>query len=315
MKGRDTAAGLVPLFWLWLIFWCKFPLLSPCRTSSRFPSSVFVFVSHPITPNDAGICVAVIVDNNVSNNNNNIIIIIINSSEGYFDSRGALFSPFRHWIHHSLQKPSHPHSHSPMLSPSLQFVVAIKAHPDDVVHLHGHGHHLSKLLPAAMRLPIEILHQIYSLLDPPDFNVARHTCRTWFWAGLNRSILVTMLKRGGWWSSIESVLDVKQGKHALFNVHDPDVTEEWVMSKWLARECALGPSHGALEPAFVEISQTQFTDFASATVPGTGEDACARYTASMCGQFLMVSYGAIIYVYELNHRCRDAKSPRWSMSS
>ncbi|OBR04418.1 F-box domain-containing protein [Colletotrichum higginsianum IMI 349063] len=202
-----------------------------------------------------------------------------------------------------------------MLSPGLQFVVAIKAHPDDVVHLHGHGRHLSQLIPAAMRLPVEILHQIYFLLDPPDFNVARHTCRTWFWASLNRSILVTMLKRGGWWSSIERILEVKQGKRALFNVHDQDVTEEWVMSKWLARECALGPSHHGLEPAFVEISQTQFTDFASGTVPGTGEDVCARYTASMCGQFLMVSYGAVIYVYELNHRCRDAKSPRWLMSS
>ncbi|TIC89667.1 hypothetical protein CH35J_012674 [Colletotrichum higginsianum] len=116
-----------------------------------------------------------------------------------------------------------------------------------------------------MRLPVEILHQIYFLLDPPDFNVARHTCRTWFWASLNRSILVTMLKRGGWWSSIERILEVKQGKRALFNVHDQDVTEEWVMSKWLARECALGPSHHGLEPAFVEISQTQFTDFASGT--------------------------------------------------
>ncbi|KZL69848.1 F-box domain-containing protein [Colletotrichum tofieldiae] len=165
-----------------------------------------------------------------------------------------------------------------------------------------------------MRLPVEILHQIYALLDPYDFNAARHTCRSWFLAGLSRTVLASMLKRGGWWSSIEGILDLEQND-ALLRVHGQDMNTEWVMSKWLARECTLGPSHYASEPAFVEISQTQFIDLNSDTsTPGSGEYT-AKYTASMCGRFLMVSYGATIYVYELNHRCGNAKSHRWGMSS
>ncbi|KAK1993999.1 F-box domain-containing protein [Colletotrichum falcatum] len=195
-----------------------------------------------------------------------------------------------------------------MLSPTLLSVVATKAHPDDVVHF-GHGYHAPQLVSAAMRLPVEILLQIYALLDPYDFNFARHTCRSWFWAGLSRTILVTMIKRGGWWSSIETIIDGEQNKSQLES-HDRDRNQEWIMSKWLARECALGPNHRRPEPAFVEVSQTLFADLrADDSTLGIGDND-ARYTASMCGRFLMASYGCTIYVYEMNHRCRNAKSSR-----
>ncbi|KAK1595526.1 F-box domain-containing protein [Colletotrichum navitas] len=183
----------------------------------------------------------------------------------------------------------------------------MKAHPDDVVHF-GHDNHASQLVPTAMRLPVEILHHIYDLLDPYDFNVARHTCRPWFCAGLNRTVLVTMLKRGGWWSSINTIIDVEHNKPML-ETHDQYPNQEWIMSKWFARECALGPSHRGPEPAFVEVSQTQFIDLRSdASTSGIGDGA--KYTASMCGRFLMASYDCTIYVYELNHRCKNIKSPR-----
>ncbi|KZL76656.1 f-box domain-containing protein [Colletotrichum incanum] len=196
-----------------------------------------------------------------------------------------------------------------MLSPALQFTAAIKAHPDDVVHLHGHGYDVSHPIPAAMRLPVEILHQIYTLLDPYDFNVARHTCRSWFLVGLSRTVLVSMLKRGGWWSSMEGIFNEEQND-TLLSIHGQALNTEWVMSKWLARECTLGLSHHGSEPPFVEISQTQFTNLDSDTsTPGPG-DCPVEYTASMCGRFLMVSYGATIYVYELNHWCGNAKSHR-----
>ncbi|KAK1987321.1 F-box domain-containing protein [Colletotrichum cereale] len=195
-----------------------------------------------------------------------------------------------------------------MLSPTLRSVIATEAQPDDVVHF-GHGNHASPLTPTAMRLPVEILHQIYALLHPYDFNVARHTCRSWFWAGLSRSILVTMLKRGGWWSSIETIIDREQNK-ALPSTYGQDTNQEWIMSKWLARECTLGPDHRGSEPAFVQVSQTQFIDLGSEASAIGVDDTNARYTASMCGRFLMVSYGCTIYVYELNHGCRNAKSPR-----
>ncbi|GKT40596.1 uncharacterized protein ColSpa_00777 [Colletotrichum spaethianum] len=190
----------------------------------------------------------------------------------------------------------------------------MNAQPDDVVHFHGHGHHVPQPVPAAMRLPVEILCQIYELLDPYDFNVARHTCRSWFLAGFSRTVLISMLKRGGWWSSVEGILNLEQ-KDKMPKIQSQGLNQEWIMSKWLARECTLGPNHRGSEPAFVEISQTQFADLHSDTsIPAIAEDT-ATYTASMCGRFLMVTYGATIYVYELNHRCRNANSPRWVLSS
>ncbi|KAK2049073.1 F-box domain-containing protein [Colletotrichum somersetense] len=183
----------------------------------------------------------------------------------------------------------------------------MKAHSDNVVHL-DHGNDAPQLVSAAMRLPVEILHQIYVLLDPYDFSVARHACRSWFWAGLSHSVLVTMLKRGGWWSSIDTLIGLEQNK-AMLETHDQDTNQELAMSKWLARECTLGPGHRGPEPAFVEVSQTQFIDLGSdASTPGIGDDG-ARYTASMCGRFLMASYGCTIHVFELNHRCKNIKSP------
>ncbi|KAK2728190.1 F-box domain-containing protein [Colletotrichum kahawae] len=85
-----------------------------------------------------------------------------------------------------------------------------------------------------MRLPVEILHQIYLYLHPYDFNSARHTCRSWFTTSLNRSILVRMLKRGGWWSSVEDILGL-----GLFSQRKQHLDEIWTMSKWLSRECTL----------------------------------------------------------------------------
>ncbi|PHH87695.1 hypothetical protein CDD83_8527 [Cordyceps sp. RAO-2017] len=52
--------------------------------------------------------------------------------------------------------------------------------------------------PTAMKLPTEILQQIYFLLCPRDFNAARHSCRAWFVAGLHRVLLMEMLRKGGW---------------------------------------------------------------------------------------------------------------------
>lgn len=49
-----------------------------------------------------------------------------------------------------------------------------------------------------MRMPTEILQQVYLLLPPGGFNAARHSCRAWFVASLNRVLLMEMLRRGGW---------------------------------------------------------------------------------------------------------------------
>lgn len=52
--------------------------------------------------------------------------------------------------------------------------------------------------PSSMKMPTEIIQQIYLLLPPGDFNAARHSCRSWFVASLNRLLLMEMLRKGGW---------------------------------------------------------------------------------------------------------------------
>lgn len=177
-----------------------------------------------------------------------------------------------------------------------------------LLYSHGHGYHAVQQLPASQRLPIEILLDIYLLLDPYDFNSSRHTCRSWFVAGLNETILGRMLSRGGWTSSINSIL----GFQASSNVDKPMSSRASVMSKWLARECTLGPRHHGSEPAFVEIGQTHFI---GGSPISTSDERNIVYTASMCGRYLMVTHGCTILVYELHHQCEESFSRPWSISS
>ncbi|KAK0374204.1 F-box domain-containing protein [Colletotrichum limetticola] len=163
-------------------------------------------------------------------------------------------------------------------------------------------------LPASQRLPIEILLGIYSLLDPCDFNSSRHTCRSWLLAGMNETILGRMLSRGGWTSSINSIL----GHQASSNTDKPVPSRASVMSKWLTRECTLGPRHNGSKPAFVEIGQTHFI---GGSPISTSDERNIVYTASMCGRYLMVTHGCTILVYELHHQCEESFSRPWPISS
>ena len=56
-------------------------------------------------------------------------------------------------------------------------------------------------------------------------------------ASLDRTLLVSMLKRGGWWSSTE--FGLRSRKYAKQNEASIHESEEWFLSKRLARECAL----------------------------------------------------------------------------
>ncbi|KAF0324376.1 F-box domain-containing protein [Colletotrichum asianum] len=153
-----------------------------------------------------------------------------------------------------------------------------------------------------MRLPVEILHQVYLYLHPCDFNSARHTCRSWFTLSLNRSILVQMLKRGGWWSSVEDILGL-----GLFSQRIQYLDEIWTMSKWLSRECTLCCQCSSEQPAFVEVGQTLFSDCRD----GTG---AYKLSTSVCGRFLMASHNRTLDIYELDHRCEPCRS-RWAQSA
>lgn len=111
----------------------------------------------------------------------------------------------------------------------------------------------------ASRLPTEIIQEILYNLAPADFNSARHTCRSWFINSIDRSLLETMLRRAGF-SNLIVPLTADQSIFEEF-----EISAEWLMSKTLARECALGPDwtgnglareHASktFSSAFVEVS-------------------------------------------------------------
>ncbi|KFY31950.1 hypothetical protein V493_00644 [Pseudogymnoascus sp. VKM F-4281 (FW-2241)] len=167
-------------------------------------------------------------------------------------------------------------------------------------------------------LPPEILNEVYKWLSPSDFNSARHSCRSWYISSLEHSILEKMLKRSGWYASIQ---------RELFNNKFLDghlrMTDEWLMSKHLARECSLGPDwwgngipslsteqrpvdlNGvANKTPFRLVSKLDFTNM-GIHYPGSSSEACGLlFTVSACTKFLMVARGCMVFVYELNRSHR-----------
>ncbi|KAF2683493.1 hypothetical protein K458DRAFT_478370 [Lentithecium fluviatile CBS 122367] len=160
--------------------------------------------------------------------------------------------------------------------------------------------------PASYRAPNEMLQHIYQYLSPKDFNAARHTCRSWMRASLDKNILATMLQRGGWWSSAEADLE-KRNRVTSRSPSAIPASEEWFISQRLSRECALssGWTGNGLDSAtgrkvVVEVSNTDFTDLATGhSGPDGRRGAGLVFTASICGQFLLVARDTLIYVYEL----------------
>ncbi|KAH7150391.1 hypothetical protein B0J13DRAFT_661297 [Dactylonectria estremocensis] len=138
--------------------------------------------------------------------------------------------------------------------------------------------------PSSMRLPNEAIQQIYILLSPRDYNAARQTSRSWFLASLDRGLLVRMLKRGGWWSSIRQLM-APLSITRLFSLD-----QERIMSKWISMECSLAD---VKKSAFKEVGYTDFDGL----VPG-----------STCGRFVLATHGQMVYVYELNHVCSNLGS-------
>ncbi|VUC33025.1 unnamed protein product [Clonostachys rosea] len=144
----------------------------------------------------------------------------------------------------------------------------------------------------AMNLPTEMLQQIYQLLSPVDFNSARYTCRSWFSASYDRSLLMQMLKRGGWWTSVLRILAPPE----MSSVENNDLR---IMSKWISRETTLSDIS---RNAFVEVGQTDFSGLIPGSTPRSLHGAIS-FAASLCGRFLLVIIGHRAYVYELNHTC------------
>ncbi|KAF1942685.1 hypothetical protein EJ02DRAFT_344890 [Clathrospora elynae] len=151
--------------------------------------------------------------------------------------------------------------------------------------------------PASYHLPVEIVQYVYDYLSPKDFNAARHTCRAWMRASLDKKFLNAMLGRGGWLSSTENSL------HATPAIasHPPATvphSDEWSLSRRLARQCALSSAWTGngldIRPALVESSEVDFTELTNGYIDGL------IFATSVCGRFLCVARDTLIYIYDLD---------------
>ena len=178
-------------------------------------------------------------------------------------------------------------------------------------------------LSPAQRAPAEVLQMIYWQLEPHDFNAARRACRAWMIAGLERGLLEEMCKRGGWWGCVLADRETRSGLGGL------TATEEWWLSKRLATECSIaygwkgngldnsewarsaiaqwdGPNEQPEITAPVRTSSMRFTshtDFSELSSGYTASDetgATLHFTVSVCGKFVLVVEGCLIYIYRLS---------------
>ncbi|PBP25851.1 F-box domain-containing protein [Diplocarpon rosae] len=151
---------------------------------------------------------------------------------------------------------------------------------------------------SAAQLPTEVVQHILYLLAPAAFNSAMRSCRSWFLSGLNSALLKTMLRRAGYSDGI--VRGVVGGSGTS--------SAEWLMSKRLALECALGPD-SPISPSSSSLYQTAAIDFTEIEVHYPGPDlASTIFTVSSCGRFLMAAHGCLVYLYELNRSHKSAGS-------
>ena len=194
-------------------------------------------------------------------------------------------------------------------------------------------------MPASYWIPGEILREIYSSLSPIDFDAARHSCKSWFLASLDRRLLASMSRQAGCYSSVQADLQAREehsevrrqsmneriwADHDGRNIedcHQPEVedlvSDEWVYSKRLAIESMLSPEWRGIS---LKHSFTRSKDARARTTPiGTIEVSLvskprrrasdapsltpgSTFNVSGCGKFALVTCGRIVFVCELLRR-------------
>lgn len=191
-------------------------------------------------------------------------------------------------------------------SPSPRIMYTRSLAPDD------------RRFPTASQMPAEVLEQVYRHLGPVDFNSARHVCWLWYVKSLQKSLLETMLERGGWSSSVQR--DRIRNQRRSPQLQEDDI---WLMSKHIARECALSPhwkGNGLSLGFYGESAKTPLVHVATTNMAEVGmphpfsssNGLCLRFTVSACGKFLMITCEYTIYIYELNctHRTGARKGDK-----
>lgn len=198
-------------------------------------------------------------------------------------------------------------------------------------HYSPAGRSTTKSSSAASFLPVEILHEIYSYLDPADFDAARRICRTWMGSSLNSRLLERMLKTAGWWNA--SLADALGNE--MRGLSTKIESEEWLLSKRLATEYSLRPNWGGngldhnrhflassevrFRPdgklserrgtrsfrSFTLVSEVDFSALGSLeSISGDAPpvSAALQFTTSICGRYLLVTRDRTIYVYSLSNQ-------------
>ncbi|KIW17706.1 hypothetical protein PV08_04901 [Exophiala spinifera] len=158
----------------------------------------------------------------------------------------------------------------------------------------------SPKLPVVVRLPREILQHIYSYLLPCGFDAARHTCREWYLASLNRSVQGQIAKV----SFCQFALSVDMQLLSGLEDSGCGINQEWVYSKRLATESRISPDWRGGPPLTnttemsSRLSITEEVDFSEMF-----HGACSgrsRFTVSTCGNFVLAVSSEEITVYDLH---------------
>ncbi|KAI5804237.1 hypothetical protein DFH27DRAFT_398326 [Peziza echinospora] len=113
-------------------------------------------------------------------------------------------------------------------------------------------------------------------MDPITFQNARRTCRGWYISSFNLSLLKDQL--------------------CLLGYNEPDVVESNSMrylSMRLSRECLLGSARDGT-CGLVQTTTFDFSELSSNSTAST-----IHFTVSVCGKYVLLSEGCIVYVYRL----------------
>lgn len=170
--------------------------------------------------------------------------------------------------------------------------------------------------PAANITPPEILLQIFSLLNPRDFDNARRTCSQWMRVSLKRDLLEEKLKRAGWWDAY--LQDCEEQR--IRRRPSSEESHVWRMSKRFATECLLSGRKANVERrGFVTteiidcsgLAQGGLSTKMSGSVPlrDKNSQSVSTFSASCCSKYLLITRGRMIYVFRLLGRNAGSTSP------
>jgi hypothetical protein len=201
--------------------------------------------------------------------------------------------------------------------------VAFPGHRDTLALLHLRRHR-EPGLNSAISVPSELLQQMYQHLTPLDFHAARHTCKKWFLASLDKTLLQTMTRKAGCYQAanedtqhlvirtelrrltLERRWSLEHEGHHILDCHppeiEPSISDEWLLSKRLATEARITPGRHMEQAVMTTCEELDFNALFLSPLPPTYPREAAKvkqFTISSCGRFILVSCGQIIHIFAL----------------